>query len=229
MRIVVLTSCTGEKAVHHPGALLLDDFRRGPGHVARRERELGDLLRPAGALYTGRQHQLLLQGVRALREAGDEVELHVLSAGYGVVPEDRLLAPYDATFTGMRRAELRDWARQLGVPGDARRVLSRPSDLALVLLGDPYLRAVQPGPDLVPGGPTLFLCGAGAARTLPDHPRVRPVVHALADTRRFSCGLVGLKGEIARRALVLLARDPAALRELTDPSADVLGRLAAVR
>ena len=47
MRVLVVTSCTGEKAVRHERGLRLDDFARGSAHLARREQEFADLLMPA--------------------------------------------------------------------------------------------------------------------------------------------------------------------------------------
>ncbi len=68
MRILVITSCTGEKALHHERQLRIDDFRLGRTHVAERERELQHLLTRAEELYTGEQHVRLMRGVRAVQE-----------------------------------------------------------------------------------------------------------------------------------------------------------------
>lgn len=109
MRLLVITSCTGEKAVTSADQLRLDDFRQGATHIAQRERALADLCLPAEQLYTGLQHQRLMSGVRALREQARDVtlDLWVLSAGYGLVPAARKLAPYEATFANLGRKELR--------------------------------------------------------------------------------------------------------------------------
>ena len=229
MRILIVTSCTGEKAARHDRALTLADFRQGPEHVTRREQEFADLLMPAERLYTGEQHARLLRGLRAFRERrsgdGSTIDLRILSAGYGLIPHDRPLAPYECTFQGMARHELREWADRLGVPAAIRRVLAGPYDLGLVLLGDAYLRACALDDAVRLGGPTIFFCGARAAAQLPRLDLARPVVLSTAEARRFSCGLVGLKGEIAGRLLALLAGDPAALARILDPATDVLGLL----
>ncbi len=43
----------------------------------------------------------------------------------------------------MKKAELREWADELSVPGEIRRVLAQPYDLVIVivLFGDSYLEA----------------------------------------------------------------------------------------
>lgn len=221
MRILVLTSCTGVKAVTHPRPLTQRDFRQGPAHVAERERQLAELLRPAEELYTGQQHARLMRGTHALRKRA-AVEVFILSAGYGIVSGRQPLAPYECTFTGMSATALRRWAETLGVPQRVRSLLAEPYDLRLVLLGDTYLKACGLGPDLRLAGPTVFLCGTAAARQLPVAPGLRAVPLAPADAARFHCGLVGLKGEVAARWLDWLAHDPDNLRHFSDPATDLL-------
>ena len=117
-RILIITSCTGHKSVSHEQQLTQEDFRLGPEHVRQREVGLAEVLTPAEELYTGQQHVRLMRGVQALRTSGKEtdIDLWILSAGYGLVPGDRRLVPYDCTFDGMRKRELREWADFLGVP-----------------------------------------------------------------------------------------------------------------
>src|SRR5947209_6904161 len=117
MHIVVITTCTGEKATAHERALTLRDFRKGGEHVAARERELAEVLRPAEEMYTGLQHARLMGGVRAGAgaHAGNgsqprRLSLFILSAGYGLIPAGRKVAPYECTFNGMKARELRKWA-----------------------------------------------------------------------------------------------------------------------
>jgi hypothetical protein len=149
MRILVITSCTGEKSVSSERALTLEDFKQGRRHVARREKELKDLLCPAESLYTGQQHVRLMRGVQAFRESrlssnGDDVlDLQILSAGYGIVSGEARLAPYEATFQGMPKGELREWARELGIPAAFRNTVAAPYDLGLILLGDDYLSTCE--------------------------------------------------------------------------------------
>lgn len=117
LRILVITSCTGEKALLHERQPTLADFRKGQEHIRALERSLS-LVR-ADELYTGLQHQRLMRGVVAARQSHElAVDLHVLSAGYGLVSAEQPLAPYEATFAGMKKDELLGWARQLHVATD---------------------------------------------------------------------------------------------------------------
>jgi hypothetical protein len=230
LRLLIITSCTGEKSVTHKRALTLDDFRKGREHIARRERELHDFLTPAEDLYTGQQHVRLMRGVRAMREARHEGEpvvlsLWILSAGYGFVPGSQKLAPYEATFQGMKTKELRAWADKLQVPAKFQEIVSEPYDLGLVLLGDSYLAACALDSTVGLGGPTTLLCGANASARLPTIRQLRSIALGNAHARRFACGLVGLKGEIAGRVLKRIDAEVGTFERLRDPGGDVLALL----
>ena len=69
MRLLIITSCTGEKAATHEHALTLDDFRGGAKHIRTREKVLKEFLHPAEELYTGQHHVRLMRGVAAFRAA----------------------------------------------------------------------------------------------------------------------------------------------------------------
>jgi hypothetical protein len=226
LKILIITSCTGEKVVEHSDQLTLDDFKSGPKHVAQREKELKQLCRTAGEIYTGEQHVRLIRGVEAVRnEKKDRVELHVLSAGYGVIPESRLVAPYETTFATMKTKELRDWADALKVPEDFRKTVEGKYDLGLILLGDNYLQACAVDASIKFGGPTLLFCGTAMAKKLPTLKHVRVVPISNPEAKRFSCGLVGLKGELAARLLKGIGDNPAVLNRLMDPKFDLLAWL----
>jgi hypothetical protein len=231
MRILILTTCTGEKALDHERKLSADDFRSGGEHLAAREKELASLLRPAEQMYTGQQHVRLLRGLRAWQKAhegngvGHTVSLFILSAGYGLLSGERPIAPYEHTFAGMKARDLRAWADRLGIPAAFRQTLAAPYDLGLLLLGDDYLRACRLDDGVRLGGPTLLLCGKSAAARVPALPGLRVVPLSHAEARRFSCPLVALKGELAARLLERLGHRPSLLARLRDPAVDVLGLL----
>ncbi len=228
MKVLVITSCTGEKAVTSERALLQEDFAAGPSHIAKRERELAAQLTAAEQLYTGQQHVRLMRGVNALRESAAariELKLCILSAGYGLIDGARKLAPYECTFAGMKAGELKAWAHRLGVPEAMREVLAQPFDFALVLLGDDYLKACNLDDTLTPGGPTLLFCGGRMLGKLPKRRGVRAIPLSNVEAKRFSCGLVALKGELAARLLGQLANGSVAPGELCDPATDVLSLL----
>ena len=226
MRILIVSSCTGEKTVTHESQLNREDFAKGEIHVEQKENSLSEYMTSAQELYSGPQHKRLMRGVAALRaERGQTVHLWILSAGYGVVPAERKLAPYESTFSGMKKAELRTWADELHVPADIRKVLADPYDLAIILLGDDYLRACDLDGQVELGGPTLFFVGKAAASRLPRFSAARSVALTNAEAKRFRCGLIGLKGEMTARLLERLAKKTREIDKFIDPATNILDLL----
>jgi hypothetical protein len=225
--IRIVTSCTGEKRHSPENQLALEDFQRGGDDLARREEELSSFASAAGELYTGQQHLRLMAGVAAYRQSGGEIDLRVLSAGYGLVEESRVIVPYEATFIGMASKAVREWGERIGAPAAVREALAQPCELQLVLLGDGYLSACALDDKVRLGGPTIVFCGKGARRKLPTIAGLLPVVLTNAHAKRFSCGLVGLKGEVAKRLLSQIAEGTLTVEEVsTLPPDELLDRLA---
>jgi hypothetical protein len=209
VRIVVISSCSAEKAAHHRDQLLLEDFEAGPKRVSQREAPLDELMLPAEELYLGQQHKRMMRGIAAARSSSElKISLHILSAGYGLVPAHRRLAPYDATFQGMKQTKLRAWADALGVPQALRTALAEPYDLALVLLGDTYLTACAFQAGMTLGGPTVVFCGKNRAKRMGPIDGVLAVPLGNAHAKRFRAGLVAIKGELTRRLLGRLVTTP---------------------
>jgi hypothetical protein len=229
VRIRILTSCTKTKTVDCPDDALLtrSDFEAGEEHLEKRERDLSSYCRPAGEMYGGRQHEELMRGVRAFRKArlDADVDVSILSAGYGVVPENRSIAPYDVSFTGVSDGDVRDWADARGMPSQVRDFLAVPADLTLLLLGGKYATAANVDERADLGSPVLFFCNQQTAPTLPNLPQLKPVVVSQREASRFSEGIVWLKGHLARRFLVRLMRNPAFLETAIRPEANVLDLL----
>ena len=110
MRMLVIGSCTGEKNVREcPDVLSLADFD-DPSRLGRREAELSAWALRARDLYTGWQHRSMMSGVDAIRQCfgASACSVKIISAGYGLVDEEQLLVPYEATFQGQRPK----WIRQ---------------------------------------------------------------------------------------------------------------------
>lgn len=226
MKILIVTSCTGEKATESPEQLTLDDFRKGKSHVAMCEAKLESQMLPAESLYTGMQHQRLMRGVAVARgNSGLEINLNIVSAGYGLVPGSQKLPPYEATFIGMKTVEAREWAKHLKLAHDVRDLLAQPYDLALILLGDDYLQALALDSDVTLGGPTILFCGKASAAKLPTLNGLKPIVLANKDATRFSCGMIGIKGELASRILERIAADSKEVHATVNACSMLLDRL----
>lgn len=224
MRILIITSCTGEKTSSPDEQLMLADFERGGTHLKGREKELKVYALPAGEIYTGQQHVRLMRGIEAVKGTKElAVDLHILSAGYGMIPADRVVVPYECTFATMKSKELRQWADKLQVPQGFRETVGQTYDLGLILLGDNYLDACALDAKVAFGGPTVLFCGTGMAKKLPSMANVRMVPISNPEAKRFSCGLVALKGDLAARVLKGVTEEPKIVKSLGDSGFDVLG------
>jgi hypothetical protein len=231
-RVLVITSCTGDKAVAHEKALTLADFQQGTAHIKKREKELAKLKTRADELYTGQHHVRLMRGVNSVGSNGKpaefEVDLRILSAGYGFVTPERKLAPYECTFQTMRAKEIDAWANSLGTPKQFRDLVAEKYDLILILLSDDYLRACSLTDDVVFGGHILLLCGTSLAKKLPKLKKLKPVIASTPETKRFNCGQLALKGEIGGRILKGLYEQKFTIADTKSETFDLLASLDSV-
>lgn len=186
--ILILTSCTATKApLGRERTVLAED------------------------LYTGQQHRRLMRGVGTYRDAGQPagpLELYIVSAGRGVVAGNESLRHYDATFAGMGRQQLHRHGRRLGVPRAVAGLLAASWNLVVVLLGEAYLEAARITEVTSLGSQTLVFTSPRSATRLPALEGLSLITLDNSDARRFSCALVGLKGELVARLLTRLANQP---------------------
>lgn len=185
----------------------------------------------AESLYGGQQHVRLMRGVKEYRDAelpAGRLQFHILSAYYGLLSARRSIASYDHSFSGLPTEAIRRQGLDKKVPEDIREVLGKPFDLGILMLGDPYLRACDLDIDVKIAGPTVAFCSPKVARWLPRLDGLRIVELSNREARRFSCGLIALKGELGGRILTALSERPEDLSRLTDLDFDLLDWLEAM-
>jgi hypothetical protein len=145
MELLLVGSCTGEKDVRDCPNLLTETDFDDPSALLRREAELSRWALPAVRLYMGWQHRYMMMGVNAIRErfGSAACALKIISAGYGLVDEDRNLVPYEATFQSKRKRWIHDRAQRLGIPQALRQAI-RNFETVIFLLGKEYLLSTLP-------------------------------------------------------------------------------------
>ena len=208
IEILVVSSCTGRKSVQCENPLLLPDFL-DRHRLQGRERGLERLMRPAAEMYTGRQHQGMMAGIRAIRgRFGKEaIAVKIVSAGYGLIDEAAMIAPYNVTFSGMKKEAIRELSSQNNVPGDLRRAVSA-ERLVVFLLGRDYLTAIHPPIVPSPGQRFIFLAKGSEDRTL-RAPGVTVVPAGQAEARQYGTTSMSLKGRMFELfALALVEQGP---------------------
>ena len=194
MRILVITSCTGRKKHKSPNQLNYEDFA-SPERLHRRTVELKGFKVPAAEMYTGQQHQHLMAGLEEVRKVYGlaVIDLHIISAGYGLLAEDDVIVPYNVTFSGLNKGDLLARSDSLQLHKHVETLIAD-YDLVFFLLGKEYVQALQllfEVPDTVT---QIFLLGSGYKRLIPDSPNVHFVPAGSDLARELGVMGVALKG-----------------------------------
>ena len=175
IKTLVITSCTGEKKTHPENQLLQQDFENKE-RLAVRELELKPFSCAAGDMYTGMQHLRLMEGITNIRKIlGNEVlDLFIVSAGYGLIREDKQIVPYEVTFNNMNSSGIKEWSQKLHIHEDLNNVITN-YDLVFMLLGDKYLRAVEmPFDSEKPDQKILVFASGTSKKMIPDKSKLLP-------------------------------------------------------
>ncbi|CAN1213590.1 Peroxide stress protein YaaA [Tumidithrix helvetica PCC 7403] len=207
-RLLIVTSCTGEKKYKPENQLTLKDFEDRK-RLAKGEKKLAQSMCTAGEMYTGMQHLRLMEGVNLLRQSlGKEaVDLNILSAGYGLIPEDRAIAPYEVTFNGMKGHEVDAWSKHLGIHTAFEKAV-REYDLVFLLLGENYLRSLALPISTRSDQTFIFLASPSSMRWIGDLDAktfILPLSNS--DAKQYRYGLVGLKGFLFKKFAEVAAKD----------------------
>ncbi|HTR24856.1 MAG TPA: hypothetical protein VMI10_12830 [Terriglobales bacterium] len=223
MKLLVVGSCTGEKDVRDCPYLLTEADFDDPAILLRREAELSRWAQHPVTLYTGWQHCYMIKGVNAIRRTFGltACAVKIISAGYGLVSEDRSLVPYEATFQHKRSAWIKERAQRLGIPQALRQAI-RDFEAVVFLLGKEYLLSTHLPLESGDTQRHIFLT---SNTNLPFHPSSTIVPAGLEETR-FGAGVVALKGKMFELFAYGLCGRPEAWSEvLTDPTARTFLRL----
>lgn len=203
LKTLVITSCTGSKQYQPENQLIQADFM-DPVSLASRERELAPYLLPASAMYTGMQHLQLMEGINTLREkfGREVVDLYIVSAGYGLIHEDKVIAPYNITFSTMDSGRASNWSKYIKIPQDLADLIPY-YHLVFFLLGDKYLKAINlpietrlEGVSTVNLQKLVFFVSGTSKKLVPRNHPYYAVVAGRSEAVSFSYGLVGLKGHL---------------------------------
>jgi hypothetical protein len=207
MKVLVITTCTGRKKHKPPNQLNYEDFA-SPKCLHRRTAELKDFKVPAAEMYTGQQHQHLMAGLEEVRKVYGSavVDLHIISAGYGLLAEDDIIVPYNVTFQNLKTKQLLARSNRLQLHEHVETLISG-YDLVFFLLGKEYVQALQL-PFKVPDTVTqIFLLGTGYKKLIPDSPNVHFVPAGSGLARELGVMGVALKGFVFKKLCEFVCRD----------------------
>lgn len=204
-RILVVTSCTGEKIYKPSNELQLDDFKDFD-RLKKREQELEQYKALAGEMYTGKQHVALMEGVKHYRQNGGQIDVAVLSAGYGMLRENELIVPYEVTFNTMSGVDLKSWSRFLSITEKFQEWI-QDYDLIFVLLGDKYLQAIDWPVQTRDDQKLFFFAGDASKHKVLISPNHYVIAAREIEAKVFRSGLIELKGFLFNKFLKVAAEN----------------------
>ena len=230
MKIQIITSCTGKKLFAPANKLKKEDFRNihNSELFNKIEKRVESFRTSAEKMYTGDQHIRLMEGVNYFRkhQPDSNLNLWILSAGYGLIRSHKTIVPYECTFRGMKREELHKWADHLQIPTKIQKIFNSSTDLRLVLLGGSYLQALSLSNSCNYSSQTLFLISKSTNKYVKGNGNLRKIILKKDDLHRFHQPWIGLKGEISKRILFKLANEGSSfIHELESPDFNLLDSL----
>lgn len=214
-RILIITSCTNKKQFKPSVRLTLEDFKN-PTRLKERSVKLIEFAGSAGKMYTGQQHLRAMEGVTLLRQSLGEkaVDVKIISAAYGLISEDKIILPYEVSFNTMKKSEVYDLAKFLGIHEAFEQAIVG-YDLIFVLLGDNYLRSLRLPVATESNQTFIFLTSKLSANYVIDLTAktfILPLSNEQAKHYRY--GLVGLKGFLFKQFATVTASKPELLVQL---------------
>lgn len=194
---LVVGSCTGMKDDKDcPREIKLQDSDfETVGLLSQAEQRAKEWLRPAGRMYKGSQHTLMMRGVEHLRTSFSAAtfDVAIISAGYGLISERKKIAPYNITFKGKGSLWIRERREVLKIPAKTRKLLSD-YQIVFFLLGKEYLTSLDMPLDPTPGQKFIYFGRADSRPSSPDRD-ILCIPAGPAEVERYGgAPIIGIKG-----------------------------------
>ena len=201
---------------------MFDDFA-STERLLQRTEELIDFSLPAVEMYTGLQHLYLIEGINLIREKYgiDVVDLHILSAGYGLLTENQTIVPYNITFQDLKNNEIIERSNNLQIHEHTSKSIEK-YDLVIFLLGEKYVKSLQL-PFLNIEKPTqVFLLGKTHKKLIPELSQIHFVPAGKDLARSLGVTVMALKGFVFKRLCEVSYKDGLKVFERVKDNPEVL-------
>ncbi|MCK5239624.1 MAG: hypothetical protein KAR33_08770 [Candidatus Thorarchaeota archaeon] len=198
MRVLVIGSCGKRKRFSSPEAPTCSDLIE-KSQMDEWVSKLSGLTCKARDMYTGNQSRELVGAVDFLRKIkGVQVALYIISAGFGILEENDIIPPYECSFSGMRKSEIRQRSSLLSIRDDFDKICNDKYELSYVALGSNYRNALEENwQDEIKGSIIAF-----GKKTTGDNllslPCNAEIVKALSSAGQKIHGIAGFKGDLLR-------------------------------
>jgi len=187
MKILIISSCTSEKKIEMKTVTCetIDKY----GLEGLKKQGLPQL--PAWQMYTGKQHLAIVESVKELRSKKFTVDWYILSAGFGLIHENEMIAPYECTFNEMKKSEIIERGKKLGINVSFKKLLDQNYDVLFSLLGSNYLLPLDL--NLIPETTNAYtLCAEN--QEIPQKNYIHKVVSSIEQARKLKTILINVKG-----------------------------------
>lgn len=155
LKVLVLSECVATKK-YDPSKEPLKSILEKQGlqiptcdleNEERYKEALKQYVLPAWQMYEG-SFNFIKELVTQLRKKGDEVQLFIISARYGLINESTLIIPYQCTFKCLKKDDIRERARKLKIYENLMSIIKNKCfDLSIVVLGESYLITIFDKPE----------------------------------------------------------------------------------
>jgi hypothetical protein len=197
VRVLVVGSCGKRKLYGFPDQPKCNDID-GNHDIVYWKQQFPSMCAPARDMYLGPQNKELVKAVDTLRTIADvEVQLVIISAGFGMLHEEDLVPPYDCSFTTMKIANVRERAIQLQLKEAITQLVETGFDFIYLALGKRYLEAI--GNDILSTLHTTTISFHGQANEyLVRISCSAETVKTFSRSGHKIHGVVGFKGDLLR-------------------------------
>ncbi len=213
MDILVFSSCTKSKKFEHknqPGCSDLTDEDAINEYINR----FSQYSCKAEEMYRGAQHRNLLKGINRLQKVAN-IKTFIISAGLGIIPADKVISPYNCTFTGKSKKFIKNRSNKLNITADFQRIVNRRDyNLIYLALGKDYLQSIRDWETVID---TLTI-----AFSQSDNPNILSlganyeIVHIYSEYGYKIHGVVGFKGDLLRIFAEKISRSEKPIQRLTE-------------
>ena len=141
--VLVVSPCSAKKRFPNGPCATFEELADETGRRSAFER-LDEFRLPATEMYTGQHHRSVLRSMNTMRSSlpASQIDLAIISAGFGLIDENDDIVPYEATFSHLTREAALARARQLGI---REHLIARCKryEWVFVLLSEAYLTPLE--------------------------------------------------------------------------------------
>lgn len=176
MKILVISSCTGEKLCYRTSA---------------------------AEIYSGGQHQHLMKGLEQVwdKYGKNTIDLAIISAKYGLLRESDVISCYNETFAKLSEKSVLERSKALQIRENTE-ALIRHYNLVFFLLGKEYIWSLGGAFTVTDAVTQIFLAGKNSRRWIPHNSHF---IHASNELRRqFKTTHFDLKGHVFEKLCAIV-------------------------